>query len=212
MLFPALTTTLATDPVRAGRLFTVGGRTLLVLLVPLVALPMLFAEEALTIWLGAAFAAESAPVLRWLTIGVFINCLARPVFITLQGYGRPDLGAKANLAELVPYILVLWWIIPWQGIIGAAMAWTARIAIDTIILYIIAMRQIPAMRAAQAKVLLHTAGAVVVLVALTLPQSLWLKGGLALFIVALCGGIALRELRQMLKWKRTGSDGTQTKQ
>ena len=108
VLFPALTAMLATNPERTGKVFTIGGRTLLVLVGPVVALTMLFAEEALTVWLGASFAAESAPVLRWLAMGVFINCLARPVFITLQECGRLDLGAKANLAELAPYMFVLW--------------------------------------------------------------------------------------------------------
>ena len=46
------------------------------------------------------------------------------------------------------------------------------------------------MRAALIKILLLTAGGAVALAALTLPQSLWLKEGLAVGIVVLCGGIS----------------------
>jgi len=95
----------------------------------------LFAEEILQIWLGADFVRESTVVLRLLAVGVLVNSLAYAPFALLQGIGRPDLPAKFHLIELPIYIVVVWLMVSHYGIIGAAAAWTLRVAFDMLLLF-----------------------------------------------------------------------------
>src|SRR5262249_211744 len=48
----------------------------------------------------------------------------------LQGVGRPDLTALLHVIELPFYLLSAWLLIRARGIEGAALAWTARTALD----------------------------------------------------------------------------------
>jgi O-antigen/teichoic acid export membrane protein len=193
VLFPALTAAMVADPTRAGKIFMTAGQVLLLVMLPLAALIILFSPEALTLWLGSDFARESSPVLRWLVIGVFINCLARLPSVTLQSCGRPDLNAKIHLVELIPYVLVLWALINSYGIVGAAIAWTLRITVDTVALYTLTMRQTHSMRTIQVKILILTVCSSVLLGILALPQQLWFKVSVAALIMVLWGVVALRE-------------------
>ena len=69
-----------------------------------------------------------------------INSLAL-VFITfIQGIGRPDLSAKLHFLELLIYLPVLLWAIHNYGILGAAIAWTGRVAFDGILLFWLSTR------------------------------------------------------------------------
>jgi O-antigen/teichoic acid export membrane protein len=103
-------------------------------LAPVMALPLafvfVFAPEILRVWLGADYAAQSATALRWLTVGVFANSLANPLFVTLYAKNRPDLPAKFHLFELAVHIPLTIYLIRMFGIAGAAAAWTTRAALD----------------------------------------------------------------------------------
>jgi O-antigen/teichoic acid export membrane protein len=197
VLFPALTTALAAVPGRGGIIFLAAARTLLITMFVPIALLVLFAPEVLTLWLNPQFAQESASVLRWLAIGVFVNCLARLPYTALQVTGRPDLTAKLHLAELPLYVLVLWGLLEAYGIAGAAAAWTLRIAVDTIALFALGMRKTPELGAAQRHTVALLTVTSAVLAALALPQHLWLKTALAAVIVAVGSGLALREFMLM---------------
>jgi O-antigen/teichoic acid export membrane protein len=85
-------------------------------------------------------------VLRWLAVGVFINCFARLPFAALQAAGRPDLTAKLHLGELPVYLLALWSLTTAYGIVGTAAAWTLRIVADTLLLYLMGFWKIDALR------------------------------------------------------------------
>lgn len=208
VLFPALTTALVYDPLRARKIFTIAARSLFLIMFPLLAFIILFAPEALTLWLGSEFANQSGPVLRWLTIGVFINCMARLPFISLQACGRPDLVAKANAIELIPYLLVLWLMIETFGITGAAATWTVRIIVDTIILYIFSIKKISYMRGVQIGAAIPTLGAVGLLSILVLPQDLILKVIVATIVLGIGGVLAVREVIELLSEKATTADAT----
>jgi len=101
-----------------------------VVLFPVVVLTIVAGACGLRIWLGADFAQHSFRVLQWLAAGVFPQSLAQVPFALVQGAGRPDLTAKLHLIELPLYMLALCWLISMYGVEGAAMAWTARVAVD----------------------------------------------------------------------------------
>lgn len=143
VLFPAFATTLVEDRGRTVRLFGRGINYIILALFPLALMIVTLAHEGLNLWLGSEFAQQSALVLQWLTVGVFINSLAQIPFALVQGAGRPDITAKLHLAELPFYFLALWWMINVYGIKGVAIAWTARVTVDTVALFAVARWLLP---------------------------------------------------------------------
>jgi O-antigen/teichoic acid export membrane protein len=142
VFFPAFATTFARDPVRTARLYGQSVRALGVMMFPVVLVIVTLASEGLQLWLGDEFSLRSAAVLRWLAVGVFINALAQSPFAVIQGAGRPDVTGRLHLAELPLYVALLWVMVGRLGIEGAAMAWTARIVVDTLALFYLADRQL----------------------------------------------------------------------
>jgi O-antigen/teichoic acid export membrane protein len=143
VFFPAFATSFASDRERMAALFGRSLRALLLFMFPLALLLVLFAREGLTLWVGAAFAAASAPVLRWLAVGIFINSLAHAPFNVLQGIGRPDLTGKLHLIELPFYLGALYLFAHAFGIVGVAMAWVLRISVDSAALLIVTTLRVP---------------------------------------------------------------------
>jgi O-antigen/teichoic acid export membrane protein len=86
--------------------------------------------------LGPAFAEESTLVLQILAVGVLINSLAHTPYSLVQVLGRPDLTAKFHLAELPLHVLLSWWLISLWGTTGAALAWSIRVAVDALLLFV----------------------------------------------------------------------------
>lgn len=143
VMFPAFSTSSAQDRDRTALLFGRSVKCILLVLFPVVLLVIVFAQDGLTIWLGAGFAAKSARVLQWLAVGVFINSLALVPLALVQGVGKPDLTAKLHLTELPAYLASLYWLTKTYGIEGAAIAWTARVAVDALVLFSFARRFLP---------------------------------------------------------------------
>ena len=97
-------------------------------------------------WVGADIAAASTPIWRWLAVGVLVNGLAHLPFAILQGAGRTDTIAKIHLFELLPYMAGLWWALSHYGVVGAAVVWTLRVSMDTVLLFASAFQRFPAWR------------------------------------------------------------------
>jgi len=138
VMFPAFAAALTVDRVRAIHLFNRSVKYIFLLLFPVSLVIVTLAPEGLRLWLGSEFAGNSTLVLQVLTVGVFINSLAQVPFGMLQAYGRPDLTAKLHIIELPFYLVLLWWALGNYGIVGAAIAWLVRVAIDTILMFIFA--------------------------------------------------------------------------
>jgi O-antigen/teichoic acid export membrane protein len=134
VMFPAMSTAFGGDRVRLTIIYSQSSRLLLSMMLPIISAFFLFAPEALEIWLGNDFRLAATPVVHWLALGAMINVLAQPAFTVLQSAGRPDIVAKVHLAELVPYLLVLWFFTHAFGIAGTAAAWTLRVLVDTVVL------------------------------------------------------------------------------
>lgn len=143
VVFPAFAAFLVDNPVRAARLFGRAVSYIFMVLFPVVLIIVTFAREGLTAWLGSGFAENSTLVLQFLAIGIFINGHAHVPFGLLQSAGRPDLVAKLHLCELPVYLVVLWWLMTDHGIVGAAVAWLARVVVDAVIIFAMARRILP---------------------------------------------------------------------
>jgi O-antigen/teichoic acid export membrane protein len=138
VMFPAFSTSFEQDRNRTEVLYRRCVKYAFLMLFPMLLLTAAFAQKGLTLWLGADFSQHSFRVLQWLAAGVFLNGLALVPFALVQGAGRPDLTAKLHLIEFPAYLLTLWWLISMRGVEGAAMAWTARVAVDALILFAMA--------------------------------------------------------------------------
>jgi len=135
VMFPAFSAGFAQDGQRTALLFGRSVKSLFLVLFPIMLCTVALAQDGLKLWLGAEFAQHSYRVLQLLAVGVFINSLALVPFTLLQGAGRPDLTATLHLIELPLYLGLLWWLISTRGIEGAAIAWTARVAVDALFLF-----------------------------------------------------------------------------
>lgn len=93
------------------------------------------ANDLMSFWIGADFAAHSSAVLALLAVGVLINSLAMVPFAVIQASGRPDITAKFHLLELIPYCAMVWWGTITYGIVGTAIAWVLRMTIDAALLF-----------------------------------------------------------------------------
>lgn len=193
VLFPALTTALAANPQRANALVKITGRVLLIAMSVPIAIIILFSEEILTLWVGTDFASESASVMRWLAVGVFVNCFARLPFVLLQGSGRPDLIAKLHLGELPLYMLLLWQLIDMYGIVGAAAGWVIRIVVDAWALFAMGMIQVPVMRAVLRRTLLAMMVVTMALATLSVIDQILIKIVSAALVLTVSFGFAIRE-------------------
>jgi O-antigen/teichoic acid export membrane protein len=86
-------------------------------------------------WISADFAAVAAPVAEILFFGAWINGLAFVPYGLLQSQGRPDIPGKFHAAEVIPFIGILWGLTSAFGIVGAALAWSLRCAVDAACLF-----------------------------------------------------------------------------
>ena len=176
VMFPAFSTSFVRDRSRTARLYGQSVKYVLLVLFPMILLVVVMAQDGLKLWLGAEFAQNSTHVLRWLAVGVFINSIAQVPFALLQGVGKPDLTAKLHLIELPFYIVVLWWLTKAHGIEGAAIAWTARVAFDSLVLFVLAKQFVPIRIPFSSQTILLAVLALVTLALATVPQGLMLKG------------------------------------
>jgi O-antigen/teichoic acid export membrane protein len=175
VMFPAFSASFEEDRERTARLYSRCVKYILVILFPAVVLAVGLARSGLTLWLGADFAQHSFRVLQWLAVGVFINSLALIPFTLMQGVGRPDLTARLHLIELPFYLLALWWLISAYGVEGAAMAWTARVGVDALVLFGMAEKSLPIGASLRPQTTLLAALALVTLALAALPQGPVLK-------------------------------------
>ncbi len=140
-LFPAFSALCAQrNAAKLGQLVSRSTKYLLLSLGPIIIVTMIFAREILQLWLGSTFAEISATALLILSIGVLLNSIAQIPYALIQALDRPDLTAKLHVAETPVHILLVWTLVSHLGIAGAALAWTARVGLDTVLLLWIASR------------------------------------------------------------------------
>jgi O-antigen/teichoic acid export membrane protein len=135
-LFPAFSALHASGQrEQLDRLFRRGLGYLIAAMAPVTLVLLLVTEPGLRLWLGPDFAMHSVRPAQILLGGMLVNAAAQVPYAVLQGVGRPDLTARIHLIELPLYALGLWMGVTRFGITGAATAWTARAAVDALLLF-----------------------------------------------------------------------------
>lgn len=142
VLFPSFATNLALGGKRNERVFQSAIKFVFITIYPLTLILVAAAPEGLSLWLGESFSNNSYEVMRWLAIGVFMNCIAQIPQALLQGSGRPDISAKLHLLELAVYLpSVIWMTIEYE-IVGTAIAWVVRILLDIVLLFWVTTKEL----------------------------------------------------------------------
>lgn len=135
-LFPALSALQATGSAQRLRALARRSTAAVALMVgPVALLLVVAAHPLLGLWLGDAFTPAGAVALQLLAPGLLLNALALVPFTLLQGMGRADLPARFHLLELPAHAVVTWVLVSRWGVAGAAAAWSARAAVDALLLF-----------------------------------------------------------------------------
>jgi O-antigen/teichoic acid export membrane protein len=196
-VFPALAEA-RTQHENAKKLVRAAAIALIAVALPPALFAVIFAGPLLTLWFGKSFAVEILRVFQILVLGVFVNGLAQVPYALLQAYGRSDVTAKLHLAELPFFAALLVWTVSRFGIYGAALTWTLRVVLDTVLLYVGAVLLHPELR----KLLLGTAGlALLAGIAILLPMlsaNLLLVIPLSVTVCAVCTALLVR---MYLQWR-----------
>jgi O-antigen/teichoic acid export membrane protein len=109
-------------------------RGLVLVLTPAVIVALVGLRPFLELWIGEDIARDAAPVGEILLVGVWLNGLAFIPYALLQAQGRPDVPAKFHVAELLPFLALLWILLETFGVEGAAVAWAVRAGADALLL------------------------------------------------------------------------------
>jgi O-antigen/teichoic acid export membrane protein len=179
-MFPRLATANPADALNRRALFvasffvTVSSSAAVVLIGPFLAL-----------WIGGATAQKSTDVALILIVGAWANGLAQIPHVSLQALGRTDVAAKVHLAEVVPYLLILWYALSYLGIIGAAIAWSVRCVVDFVVLAWFDGSRGRVLRRTSVQGLLVLTLSAVALTAGSVPTLRWV--GMATIMAAVCG-------------------------
>lgn len=102
-----------------------------------VSILMVFSGEILTLWVGHDFSGQPALVFNILLCGLVFTSIAQIPYARIQAYGYSKLTAYIHLAEVIPYLILLYLMVTSLGIIGAALSWTIRVLVDLIVLYVV---------------------------------------------------------------------------
>jgi len=140
-LFPRLTILMTSDVAGAGRLYRKCLKIVTAALLPVCLVIGLGSHWGLSLWLGEDFAAHSWAVVSVMAAGLLFNGIAHVPFAAIQAAGDARTTAFLHLVELALYIPLLFFCMQAFGILGAAMAWTARVAVDFLALMYFAMRK-----------------------------------------------------------------------
>ena len=95
---------------------------------------MVYAREILLVWMGPAYVGEPVNVLRILLVGFFFLSIAFGPFTDLQARGHSKATAFIHVGEVIPYLAALTFMTYYYGILGTALAWTARAIFDYVLM------------------------------------------------------------------------------
>ena len=130
------------DPHQAVTSYTQNYKRVTIVMLGVCVFVAIFAYPVLAWWLSADFAKQTLPIVLILTVGIWLNSIAFLPYTLLHAKGNPKITAIFHLFELALYALSLWWLATNFGIIGAAIAWVGRVALDLILLHIAANKLI----------------------------------------------------------------------
>lgn len=129
-IFPRLAAQGESD---ARELSVAATTSLMAFMTILTVVAILLVDPFLRWWVGGEFAAQAEGVGEVLLWGIWVNGLVTAHYAHLQAAGRLAIILKVYVIEIPIYLFVLWFGIDYFGILGAALAWSLRVVLDTVI-------------------------------------------------------------------------------
>lgn len=111
-----------------------GVRLLITWLSPFTMAALIGTGPFLYLWLGAKMSVDSLAIADVLLLGLWANSLAKIPYANLHAQGQPQRVTMIHLAESVPHLAILYIAMKAFGVVGAAMAWSIRCAVDALAL------------------------------------------------------------------------------
>ena len=90
--------------------------------------------------MGLNYGNQAANVLCILLIGFYFNSLAQIPFSVLQAKGKSKTTALIHAIEIFPYLGLLFYMTYHLGLIGTAIAWSVRMGVDLILLFVLSRK------------------------------------------------------------------------
>ena len=146
-LFPAYTDLHARGEwSRLDEYFVRSNKYLLLALVPILFVVFVGGRTALTLWIGAEFAAEATVPLQVVTLGFVVALLAPLSGALLEGAGRPDIIPKVYAVELPLSLFIVYALTSQFGVVGAAWSFVLRAGFETGAIWVLVYRVLPVSR------------------------------------------------------------------
>lgn len=143
-LFPAFSTLHAmSEWKKIEAYFVRAHRYLISALIPMLFVLYVWAPEILRLWINADFSARGTAPFRILAVGYGIALLAPLSGALIEAFGRPDLLTKLYLVELPLNAALVLLLTKKFGIAGAALSYTVRCFVETVIIWWIVFRVVP---------------------------------------------------------------------
>lgn len=146
VLFPAMSRSISENRDAIQRVYSGSVGSAYLFLVTIAIFGVILSDLFFYHWLGPVFVERSSNVFKILLVGVLLNGVARIPFTLVQAAGRPDWSAKLHMIELPIFVLVLTVLMTKYGIIGAAVAWFLRVAVDLLGMFYLSGKLAPETR------------------------------------------------------------------
>jgi len=108
--------------------------TLVAIMTPIITTGIFILEPFLNIWITPDFATNSAGVGEAILIGVWLHSIVVPHYARYLATQSPRLILLIFIFEIPIYFLMLWGGVSHWGVLGAALAWSARVFLDAVLI------------------------------------------------------------------------------
>jgi len=137
-IFPRVSA--ATSTVELVKIIKLSYGIMLLCCLPIVLFGIFFSKSIMQLWLGNEYAIYSHAIFQVLLLGFFFNSIAQVPFTLIQSMGKAKYTALLHCSEILPYVFILYFCVNKYGVTGAAYAWTIRVFIDCILLFLISKK------------------------------------------------------------------------
>lgn len=135
VLFPRFAQDIVRDGKDAWTLFRKAIGAVFLATLPIALAIALFAQELLTLWVGAQFALHSAPILQVFSLGIVITCLAHLPYTAIQSANRARVTALVHCGLISVFVPLSWLLTQRLGLIGAVTTWLMRVIVDAALMF-----------------------------------------------------------------------------
>ncbi len=140
-LFPRLSILIIQNKNEARKLYKKCLLLVLSAILPICLAATIFSHWGMKIWIDESFADNSWQIICILSIGILFNSMASIPYATIQAFGDARSTTFLHIIEFALYIPILFILLHYFGLIGAAIAWSTRTGFDLIALLYLSHRK-----------------------------------------------------------------------